>query len=419
AGTPTVQITSRYDAAARTLDLDLSQHTDPTPGQADKRALTIPLALGLIDEDGRVLRDTDLIVLDTARRHVRLEGVERAPVLSALRGFSAPVNLTTDAPAKDGYVRLAGDPDLFNRWEAGQTLSRDLILARAAGAPDEVGEERFAEAIGRALDDQAAAPAFKALLLALPAESDLAVVRAPADPAALHRARGALRARLAVHLGESLRRLHRGLHDSGPFSPVAEAAGRRALRNAALDLLAADRDPLNREAAKTHFEAAQNMTEAIGGLAALTVLGGEDFETALAAFYERWRREPLVIDKWFAIQARDPSPGALGRVLGLTVHSAFDARNPNRLRALVQTFAAANPDRFHDTSGAGYRFLADQILAVDAFNPMTAARLIEPLGSWASYIPALSGLMRAQLERIAGAEGLSKNVQELAARSLA
>jgi aminopeptidase N len=348
-----------------------------------------------------------------------LEGVGRSPVLSALRGFSAPVNLVTDAPAKDGYVLLAADPDLFNRWEAGQTLARDLILSRAAGAPDEVGEERFAEAMGRALDDQAAEPAFKALLLALPSESDLAVLAAPADPAAIHQAREALRARMAVHLGDVLRRLHGGLQEPGSFSPDADAAGRRSLRNAALELLAADPHSLNIERARGHFEAALNMTDAMGGLTALMILGGEDFETALNTFYERWKDEPLVIDKWFALQARDPSPAAMGRVLGLTAHPAFDAKTPNRLRALVQTFAGNNPDRFHDPSGRGYRFLGDQILAVDAFNPMTAARLIEPLGSWSRYTPALGELMRQQLERIAGAEGISKNVLELAAKSMA
>ncbi len=418
AGTPQVSVASRYDAAARTLDLDLAQRTDPTPGQSEKRALPIPLAFGLLDEDGRVLRDTEVIVFDTPRRQIRLEGVERPPVLSLLRGFSAPVNLTTDAPAKDGYVLLAADPDLFNRWEAGQNLARDLILGRAAGEPDEVGEERFAEAIGRALDDQAAAPAFKALLVSLPSESDLAVASTPADPAAIHLAREALRSRMAVHLGETLRRLHGGLQEPGSFSPDAAAAGRRSLRNAALELLAADPHALNRERAKGHFDAALNMTDAMGGLAALTLLGGEDIEAALAAFYQRWKDDPLVIDKWFAVQARDPSAGALGRVLGLTAHPAFGARTPNRLRALVQTFTAGNPDRFHDPSGAGYRFLADQILAIDAFNPMTAARLIEPLGNWARYLPRLGALMREQLERIAAAEGLSKNVLELAVKAI-
>ena len=418
AGTPRVNIKSVYDAAAKTLDLTLAQSTAPTPGQPTKAPLPIPVSFGLLDQDGRCLRDTDLIVFDTPQHRVRLEGIEEAPVLSALRGFSAPVNLTTDAPAKDAYVRLASDVDLFNRWEAGQGLAQGLILARAAGAADEVGEERFAEAMGRALDDQSAQAGFKALLLALPTESDLAVISTPADPAAIHHARDALRARMAVHLAPTLRRLHGALQDVASFSPSAEAAGARSLRNASLELLAADPHALNRERARGHFEAASNMTDAIGGLTALMLLGGEDAEAALAAFYEQWQAEPLVVDKWFAIQARDTSEEALGRVVALTAHPAFDAHTPNRLRSLVQVFASLNPDRFHDATGAGYRFLADQILSVDTFNPMTAARLVEPLASWARYVPARGGLMRAQLDRIAGTKGLSKNVLELATKAL-
>jgi aminopeptidase N len=148
------------------------------------------------------------------------------------------------------------------------------------------------------------------------------------------------------------------------------------------------------------------------------LIGGETYEQALAHFFDRWKSEPLVIDKWFALQARDPDEGALGRVMGLTAHPAFDAKNPNRLRALVSTFANFNPSRFHDPSGAGYRFLADQILAVDGFNPMTAARLVDPLGGWRRYTPELGALMKAQLQRILETKGLSKNVFELASRAL-
>ncbi len=161
------------------------------------------------------------------------------------------------------------------------------------------------------------------------------------------------------------------------------------------------------------------MTDAMGGLSALMLVGGDAYESALADFFDRWKSEPLVIDKWFALQARDPHETALGRVMGLTTHPAFEEKNPNRLRALVSTFANFNPARFHDASGAGYRFLADQILAVDGFNPMTAARLVEPLGGWRRYKPELGALMKAQLARIAATEGLSKNVYELATKALA
>ncbi|HEV2531060.1 aminopeptidase N [Phenylobacterium sp.] len=426
AGTPRVQLASRYNAAKRTLDLELTQETPPTPGQPVKTSAPVPVRLGLLDHDGRTLAferdgeavDETVIVLDAARAKVRLEGVDRPPVVSALRGFSAPVVLTSDAEPKDRYILLAGDPDLFNRWEAGQELARELILRRAKGHPDDVGEERFAEAMGRSLADQAADPAFKALMLALPSEPDLALALQPADPAAIHEAREALRLRLAVHLEADLRRLHAGLQEPGEFSADAAAAGRRALRNAALELLAANPRAETAELAEGHYRGAGNMTDAMGGLNALMLIGGPEYEQALADFYAKWTSEPLVIDKWFALQARDPDESALGRVMGLTAHPAFDAKNPNRLRALVSTFANFNPVRFHDPSGAGYRFLADQILAVDRYNPMTAARLVDVLGAWRRYAPELGQLMKAELQRIAKAEPLSKNVFELVTRSL-
>ena len=426
AGTPAVTLTSRYDEARRELELEIAQETAPTPGQPGKRPLPIPVTVGLLDADGRTqafVRDGEavdetVVVLDGAHTKVTLTGVDQRPVVSALRGFSAPVKLSSNADARDRYVLLAGDPDLFNRWEAGQELARALILGRATGQADEVGEERYAEAVGRALADQAADPAFKALLLMLPSEGDLALAMAPADPAEIHAARETLRVRLALHLADDLKRLHSGLQEPGEFSPDAAGAGRRALRNAALDLMAANPRSEVGELAFGHYEAAANMTDAIGGLGALTLIGGELYERALRDFYERWKGEPLVIDKWFAVQARDPDEAALGRVMGLTAHPAFDGKNPNRLRALVQTFASGNPVRFHDPSGAGYRFLANQILATDGFNPMTAARLVEPLGGWRRYRPELGALMKAELERILKAPGLSKNVFELVSRAL-
>ena len=426
AGTPKVTLRHVYDPAGQTLTLELAQTTPATPGQPQKRPLPIPVTVGLVDHYGRTLSferagetvEETVIVLDRPSATVILRKVAREPAVSALRGFSAPVMLESDAGPKARYALLAADPDLFNRWEAGQALARELILARAAGAADEVGEERYAEALGRALSDQAADPAFKALLLALPSEPDLALIMRPADPAAIHEARESLLTRLSVHLESALKRLHTGLQDLGEFSPDAEGAGRRALRNAALELLAANPRSDIAELAEGHFQAAGNMTDAMGGLYALMSIGGETYERALTAFFERWKAEPLVIDKWFAVQARDPAETALGRVMGLTAHPAFEPKNPNRLRALVSTFANFNPARFHDPSGAGYRFLADQILAVDRFNPMTAARLIDPLDGWRRYKPELGALMKAELERIAATEGLSKNVLEKATRAL-
>ncbi len=426
AGTPRVNMEGVYDEDARTLELTFTQANPPTTGQADKRPVPIPVTVGLLDPEGRtqafrrdgVAVDETVIVVDAAETKVTLTGVDAAPVISALRGFSAPVVLKTDAEPKDRYLQLASDPDLFNRWESGQELASDLILSRAGGKPNEVGEERYAEAVGRALNDQASDNAFKALLLALPAETDLALLRSPVDPAAIHDAREALRLRLALHLNGELRRLHTGLQDLGEFSPDAAGAGRRALRNAALDLMAANPRHDIADIALGHYQAAVNMTDAIGGLNALMLIGGTAYDEALADFYARWKNEPLVIDKWFALQARDSSEEALGRILGLTTHPDFDVQNPNRLRALVSSFANFNPARFHEPSGAGYRFLADQIIAVDRFNPMTAARLVDPLGGWKRLRPELGALMKAELERIVAVEGLSKNVYELATRAL-
>jgi len=426
AGTPRVSVAGSYDEDKRALELTLTQNNPPTNGQETKRPVPIPVTVGLIDYDGRTLAferdgvalDETVIVLDQPEAKVTLTGVDSLPVVSALRGFSAPVVMRSDAEPKERYVQLASDPDLFNRWEAGQDLAADLILSRAAGKPNDVGEERYAEAVGRALVDQASDEAFKALLLTLPAETDLALLRSPVDPAAIHAARDALRLRLALHLNAELRRLHTGLQDLGEFSPDAAGAGRRALRNAALELMAANPRNDIAEIASGHYHAALNMTDAIGGLNALMLIGGPAYEEALSHFHDRFKDEPLVVDKWFALQARDPNEEALGRILGLTAHPAFDPQNPNRLRALVSSFANFNPARFHDPSGAGYRFLADQIIAVDRFNPMTAARLVDPLGGWKRLKPELGALMKAELERIVAIEGLSKNVYELATRAL-
>ncbi|PIB93240.1 aminopeptidase N [Caulobacter sp. FWC2] len=418
AGTPAVTIETAYDEAAKALTLNFTQSTAPTPGQPDKKALPIPIAIGLLSETGEPLRETEVVLLDKDALTVRWENVPSRPILSALRGFSAPVNLSTDARPADRYVLFAADPDLFNRWEAGQTLARDLILARAAGTPDEVGEERYADALGRALVDDTAEPAFKALLLALPSEQDLALMSEPAEPAALHESRKTLRTRIAVHLGDLLRRLHGEMQSDAEFSASAEAAGRRALRNACANMLSADPSADNLSRLVGHYAVSGNMTDQIGALQAMVASGDAQREIALNNFHGVWRKEPLVLDKWFSVQAQDPSENALERVIALTKHQDFEPTNPNRLRALVSTFANFNPARFHDSRGAGYRFLADQILAVDSFNPMTAARLVEPLGNWRRYKPALGRLMREQLERVAAHPDLSKNVLELATKAL-
>jgi aminopeptidase N len=280
------------------------------------------------------------------------------------------------------------------------------------------GERAWARAVGRALADQSIGPAFKALLLQPPAEQDLALVMCPADPEALHQARDALMLAAAEELRAELEQLHEELDSAEAFSPDADSAGRRALRNAALEVLAKAATPRDSARAAQHFETAGNMTDSMAALTALSAIGGDASEAALSVFYAKWRHEPLVVDKWFAVQARSPAPDTLGRVIGLTAHPAFDLKTPNRMRALIQVFSQMNPARFHDPSGAGYRFLADQILAVDRVNPNTAARLVEPLGGWRRYRPELGALMRKELERVLETPGVSRNVVELASKAL-
>jgi aminopeptidase N len=425
-GTPNLRLETAYDPSRGVLEVRAAQSAPiGAEGARPFEPVPIPVRLGLLDADGAPLGFTrdgapaeeTVLVCEGEDTRFELANVTSPPVVSALRRFSAPVRLSSNAAPGDRYILLAGDPDLFNRWEAGQTLAADLILRRAAGDPDAAGESRWAAAVGRALEDRSAEPAFKALLLSPPTEADLSLLQAPYAPAAVHTAREHLRAVLGQALSPQLSDLHEALADTGAFSPTAEPAGRRALRNAALHLLVAARAPGVDARAAGHFEAAANMTDALAGLDALAALGGLAYEAALAGFYDRWAHEPLVIDKWFALQARGPEPGVLGRVLGLLTHPAFDARNPNRLRALVQTFAGNLP-AFHAPDGSGHRFLVDQILLVDGFNPKTAARLVEPLGAWRRLTPELSADLRGQLERLASAPGLSKNVTELATKAL-
>lgn len=416
AGTPLIALTSHWDSQSGTLTLEVQQELQASQALPSPAPMPIPIQFGLLTAEGEPIGETRLAVLDTASMLIRVTGLMARPIISALRGFSAPIRLTHVQSDSDRYVLMAADPDPFNRWETANTLAKDLILARADDRPDEEGEARYTLALARSLQDHGGGHAYTALLLDLPSEPDLALAQSMADPPAIHQAREVVRQRIARQLKEDLLRSYDQLQDTGPFK--VEAAGTRALRGVLLDYLVSLRDPRCDRLAVTHFSTASNMTDSIIGLAALMKIGGKDCETALADFYGRWSTEPLVIDKWFAVQARDPSSGALGRMLGLTAHPAFDGRNPNRLRALVGTFTQFNPAKFHDASGQGYAFLGDQILATDPLNPSVAARLVEPLGAWKRYRPDLATLMRKQIERIAGQQGLSVHVFENVSRAL-
>ena len=344
------------------------------------------------------------------------------PVPSLLRGFSAPVKINSAESDADLRFRLAHDRDDFNRWDASQTLAIRTILAlieerrqgRAWTLP-----ESFSAAFGRALTSDAD-PALLAQVLTLPSESYLAEQMTVVDVDGIHAARRWVQRTLAERLREPLLAAYQTLHDRERegYRIDAAAIGRRALKNVCLDYLMQLDDAGLRGLCLEQFHTAGNMTDQIGALATLVNDDSPARAEALAAFYARWRREALVVDKWLTLQATSRLPGALAVVRELMAHEAFSLRNPNKVRALIGAFSQANPWHFHAADRSGYTFLADRILDLNAFNPQIAARLMAAFTRWRQYDPMRQQGMREQLERIFAAPELSPDVYEIAAKSL-
>ncbi|MEM6438823.1 MAG: aminopeptidase N [Pseudomonadota bacterium] len=409
AGTPRVRVAEDWDGAV--YSLTLSQETPPTPGQPDKAPLVIPVAMGLLaGSDGREMV-SDTLELAEASRTWTFELPEK-PVPSLLRGFSAPVILDRKSSAAERAFLLAHDADPFNRWEAARAMAVDVLLGAGEAGP-------FLEALGAALGDEALDPAFRALLLSLPGEEEMAretfARGEAANPDGIHAAAEGVRFAMAEALETRLRALFDAMATPGPYSPDAEAAGRRALRNACLAFLV--RRPGGAALAQAQTRA-EGMSERLPALTALVHARGEGAAEALAAFEADWSQDALVMDKWFAVQATAPGEGALARVEALTEHEKFTWRTPNRLRSLVGAFAA-NHAAFHAADGSGYRFLAGWLMKVDALNPQTAARMAGAFETWRRYDDGRQGLIRAELERILAREGCSKDMGEIAGRILA
>ena len=430
AGTPTVTVETSHDPEARTYRLSFEQVTPPTPGQPDKRPLVIPIAIGLITEGGGAVPfrhpevGTDgVFILATDRKAITIPDVAHRPVPSLLRGFSAPVRLRVDLTASDRLALLRADPDPFNRWQAGQTIALRLLVAAATGPAELDGTTvaEFAAALGAVIDEMAPSdPAFAAAILALPSELDVAgEIGSDVDPDAVHTARDALRAAIGEALAPRLGSIHETLRDAGAYSPDASSAGRRSLRNIALSLLAAADPRGGATLATTQLAEATNMTDRLAGLSTLSLLPGAVREDALAAFGRRYAAEPLVLDKWLAIQASIPEEGTLARVRGLMSHPVFSFSNPNRVRSLLGAFSMANPTQFHRQDGAGYELLAEVVLTLNATNPQIAARLLTAFGSWRTMTAGRQSAARQALERVAGAPNLSPDVADIAQRSLA
>ena len=436
AGTPQLTLRTQYDETSGTLTLDMSQSLAPTPGQDRKRAMTIPVALGLVDAQ---LGDVPMVsadataeelasgvfALEGAARTLRFTGLTRRPALSALRGFSAPVRVDDDLTEEDLLILLERDSDSFNRWQAVQSLAtRGLIAAVAAirnGKAPAISKA-FVRAYGALVADALAGridPAFAALALAVPGEADLArEIRIDVDPDAIRAARESLRGALGRAHAEGLKRLHDLMAGQGPFTPDAAGAGRRALRNGALAMIVAG-DALEGAArAQSQLARADNMTEKLGALAALSTLPGDARERALDAFGRSYAVEPLILDKWFMLQAQIAEADTLERVRRLMRHHAFSMANPNRVRALIGGFTA-NATQFARADGAGFDLLAEVVLQLDPSNPQIAARLLTAMRSWRTYEPKRREKAESALTRIAAASTLSADVRDIVTRSLA
>ncbi len=316
---------------------------------------------------------------------------------------------------------MARDSDHFNRWNAAQDFACGIILsgvatALAGGAP--AISPLFLTAVGQIAKDDTLEAAFKASALGLPAEDYLANRMTEEAPLHLHGVRKQVRRAIAETYAADFRRIYDGQRINAPYVPDAAGMGRRMLNRTALSYIGALETGESIALTKGQFEAADNMTDRIDALAVLNQINVPEREEALAAFYERFKDDHLVVNKWLSVQAACPLPGTLATVRRLLSHPSFDLKNPNKLRALIGVFSLSNPANFHAPDGSGYEFLADQILAINAFNPQVAARLVPPLGRWRRFDSARQALMKQQLERIAGAVHVSRDVAELVLKSL-
>jgi len=421
AGTPRVSASIEHQPGGGRATLRLGQQVPATPGQPTKEAMVIPLCLRLFGaETGRPLTDERLVMLDQPAETLVFDGITERPVLSINRGFSAPVVVESDRSPADLAFLSAHDDDPFARYEAMQQLMLDTLVAGTLGVAGALGDrsdhDAVVRAVSNALSDPELDPAFVAEAVLLPSESFVGDQLALIDPDAIFTAREALRR----DLGRALAEQWREAYDAGTgfayeYSPAGK--GRRRLRNVALGYITASGDAGAAGLAFRQFEAADNMTDRQVALGTLAGTDADERVAALDIFYNRYRGNTLVIDKWFqtqALSARDDTPA---QVATLAEHPDFTLANPNRTRALVGAFSV-NQRAFHAADGRGYRFLGDQLAALDRLNPQTAAKLLPPLARWRRFDPGRAALMRAELERIAGLPGVSKDLFEQASKSL-
>ena len=432
AGTPEVTVSGKFDAARKTYILECKQAVPPTPGQTVKEPMVIPLSLGLVGRNGHDLplklstgepMERDVVVLNKPVARFEFVNIDEDPVISINRGFSAPIKLITDLAASDLAFLAAHDADPFNRWQALQTISMRLLIDNVAalrsGRPTR-SDDQLMLALAAILEDTALEPAFVALALVPPGEGDIArEIGRDIDPDAIFRARAGLRAAIGEQLGPALTTLYDRMALSGDYSPDAQSAGRRALRNVAIDLLAATGKPAVIARVCRQYETANNMTDRMAALVTLSLHEVPEREHALADFYARYASDALVVDKWFSLQATIPQPNTLENVRRLTAHPAFSPANPNRVRALIGAFAQGNTTQFNRADGLGYDFVADTVLALDQKNPQISARLATAFRSWRMLEAGRRMKAEAALTRIKGAPGLSRDLADIVERALA
>ncbi len=430
AGTPELHLYADYDPEHRHLDLTIRQTCPPTPGQPSKEPFHIPFALGLLAPDGSELslqlagedapHPDKTRVLDVKAREERFRFINlpERPVISALRGFSAPVKLHSERRYDELAFQFAHDPDFFNRWDAGQQLATEIMLELVKNSATGPVEPLLIDAFRQLLKTEWKDLSYLALLLALPSEEYIGAAMKVIDPDAIHAARQGVKRELALHLEADFVRLYE-LHHRDEFECFdAEAIGRRRLKNACLAYLSELNTEMAYALGTRQFRETRTMTDQIAALSAIVNTHNPDKTSCLEKFYQRWQSEDLVIDKWFALQATCPLPGTLDRVKALLAHSAFDLRMPNRVRSLIGAFSQSNPVSFHARNGDGYRFLADHVIELNALNPQIAARLLTALTPWRRYDADRQRLMCGQLQRVADTPNISKDVYEVAMKSL-
>lgn len=427
AGTPHLYVETKYIEEDNAFHLKFSQVTAPTPGQKTKKPLPIPIQFSLIFPD-KSSTQHQLFVLTEAQDELRIANVPEKPVLSALQTFSAPVVLHHQTRADELILRMHADSDLLNRWEAGQTLGRDILCQMANALQDgtmpthQSKSYQYARAIRKVLKSDALDPAFKALAATPPEFGDILQTMATQqsngnDPLAVLGATNWLKTLISETALGDLIELYLELSDPLPFSPDAEGAGRRALRNTCLNFMSYAPEYHWRERAWSQFANATNMTEEYAALLVLIRQGVSASEIAREHFFKKWQHNPLVIDKWFAALATSPGDSGFELIQNAPFHPSYQSANPNRVRSLLGGFITGNPENFHRFDGQGYRFVADHIIAMDKLNPMVAARLLGAFEIWNKLDKTRQTLIRAELERILDSKP-SANVLEIATKSL-